>query len=243
MVEVLPRINLFCKLNKYKSFPIIIDEGLNKNILKSLKLVLNKGRKIILIKKNTYAHIKNALYVNPLSYIPFEPRNFFSRSSYPWGLIDQYSLLKLRYEIIKKIKPKKKIKYKKIYLDRKNLSYRSIVNYEDVKNYYKNQGYKIIRMEKLSFDDQVFIISNADEIAGPTGASFANLLFCKKKTKITLLLPKNYHSLYFLWPNLLRFLDIQMNVVSCKPKNNFFSFFSKMHSDFAVDINDLRINF
>ena len=41
LVEVLPRINLFCKLKKYKDFPIFIDEGLNKNILRSLKLVLN----------------------------------------------------------------------------------------------------------------------------------------------------------------------------------------------------------
>ena len=104
----MPRINLFCKLKKYKDFPIFIDEGLNKNILKSLKLVLNKNRKIILVKANAYIHIKRAVYVNPLNYISFEPRNLFSGTSYPDGLMDQYSLSKLRNIIIKKIKPKKK---------------------------------------------------------------------------------------------------------------------------------------
>jgi len=240
LVEVLPRINLFCKLKKYKDFPIFIDEGLNKNILRSLKLVLNKNRKIILVKANTYIHIKNAAYVNPLTYIPFEPRNFFSGTSYPCGLIDQYSSSKLRDIIIKKIKPKKKIKYKKIYLDRENLNYRSILNFNDVINYYENQGYKIIRMEKLSFDDQVYIISNADFVAGPTGASFANLLFCKKQAKITILIPKNYHSAYFLWANLSRFLNINMNIVACRTKAKFGSFFSKMHADYFVKINDLK---
>lgn len=238
--EVLPRINVFCKLKKYKDFPIFIDEGLNKNILKSLRLVLDKDRKIILVKANTYIHIKKALYVNPLTYIPFEPRNFFSGTSYPSGLIDYYSLAKTRNDIIKKIKPKKKIKYKKIYLDRENLNYRSILNYNDVKNYYKNQGYKIIRMEKLSFDDQVYVISNADFVAGPTGASFANLIFCKKRAKVTLLIPKDYHSAYFLWANLSRFLDIDMNIIACKTKSKFISFFSKMHTDYFVKINDLK---
>lgn len=238
--EVLPRINLFCKLKKYKDFPIFIDEGLNKNILKSLKLILDKNRKIILVKANTYIHIKKALYVNPLTYIPFEPRNFFSGTSYPYGLVDQYSLTKTRNDIIKNIKPKKKVKYKKIYLDRENSNYRSILNYNDVINYYSNQGYKIIRMEKLSFDDQVYIISNADFVAGPTGASFAGLIFCKKRAKVTLLIPKNYHSAYFLWANLSRFLDIDMNVIACKTKTKFSSFFSKMHTDYFVNIDDLK---
>jgi len=238
--EVLPRINLFCKLKKYKDFPIFIDEGLHKNILKSLKLVLNKNRKIILVKANTYIHIKRAVYVNPLTYIPFEPRNFFSGTSSPYGLIDQNSSSKLRNTIIKKIKSKKKIKYKKIYLDREASTYRSILNYNDVINYYKKKGYKIIRMEKLSFDDQVYIISKADFVAGPTGASLANLLFCKKKAKVTILFPKNYHSLYFLWANLSRFLDLDMNIIACKTKTKFYSFFSKMHADYYVDINDLK---
>ena len=240
LAEVLPRINLFCKLKKYKDFPIFIDEGLNKNILRSLKLVLNKNRKIILVKANAYIYIKRAVYVNPLNYIPFEPRNLFSGTSYPNGLMDQYSLSKLRSIIIKKIKPKKKISHKKIYLDRDRSAYRNILNYNDVINYYKKQEYKIIRMEKLNFDDQVYIISKADFIAGPTGASFANLLFCKKNAKVTMLFPENYHSLYFLWANLSRFLNIDMNIVACKTKTKFYSFFSKMHADYFVDINDLK---
>ncbi len=238
--EVLPRINLFCTLKKYKDFPIFVDQGLNKNILKSLKLVLNKNRKVIFIKANTYYHFKSAIYVNPLTYIPFEPRNFFSGTSYPCGLIDQYSSSKLRNVIINKIKPKKKIRYKRIYLDRENSTYRSIINYNDVINYYKKQKYEIIRMEKLSFDEQVYIISKADFIAGPAGASFANLLFCKKNAKVTMLFAKNYHSLYFLWVNLTRFLNININIVACKTKNKFYSFFSKMHADYFVNINDLK---
>ncbi len=241
MSEVLPRINLFCKIKKYKDYPIFIDDKLDKNILRSLKITLNKGRKIIFVKEYTNINIKKAIYVNPLSYVPFEPRNFFSGVSYNAGLMDQYSLYNLRNKILKEIKPKNKIKYKKIYLDRDNSTYRSILNYDQVKNYYKRKGYKMIRMEKLSFDDQVYIFSNANFIAGPTGASFGNLIFSKKNAKITILIPKNYHTLYFLWANYSRFLNINMNIIACGNKNRIFSFFSKMHTDFYVNTNNLKI--
>ena len=42
----------------------------------------------------------------PLTYIPFEPRNFFQHIL-SFGIIDYYSLAKTRNDIIKKVKPKK----------------------------------------------------------------------------------------------------------------------------------------
>ena len=42
----------------------------------------------------------------------------------------------------------------------------------------------MIKLEELNFIDQVLIFNNADVIVGLHGAGFANLSFCKSKTKV-----------------------------------------------------------
>jgi len=78
---------------------------------------------------------------------------------------------------------------KKIYLDRsdsesnvKNL--RSIINEEEVKKFLINEGFKIVKLADLHFNDQVLAFNSADIIAGLHGAGFANLPFCKPNTKV-----------------------------------------------------------
>ena len=78
---------------------------------------------------------------------------------------------------------------KMIYLDRSdsksNVKHlRSVVNEEEVKNYLKRRGFQMIKLEELNFIDQVLIFNNADVIVGLHGAGFANLSFCKSKTKV-----------------------------------------------------------
>jgi len=78
---------------------------------------------------------------------------------------------------------------KKVFLDRsdstsnsKNL--RSIINEKEVKEFLLKEGFKIIKLGNENFKDQVSIFNNADIIVGLHGAGFANLSFCKPKTKI-----------------------------------------------------------
>ena len=78
---------------------------------------------------------------------------------------------------------------KKIYLDRsdsksniKNL--RSIINEEEVKNFLISEGFKIVKLADLHFNDQVLAFNSADIIVGLHGAGFANLPFCKSNTKV-----------------------------------------------------------
>jgi hypothetical protein len=45
-----------------------------------------------------------------------------------------------------------------------------------------NHGFNAVAMEELTFEEQIRTIRNADFIAGPTGASWTNIIFCRPDT-------------------------------------------------------------
>ena len=79
---------------------------------------------------------------------------------------------------------------KKFYIDRSdsksnNKNLRKITNEEDVKNILEKNGFSSVMLSNYHFNDQVKLFNNADHVIGLHGAGFANVIFCKPKTKIT----------------------------------------------------------
>ncbi len=77
----------------------------------------------------------------------------------------------------------------KIYIDRKdaisnNSHLRKITNEKEVKLLLKKRGFKVVTLSKLSFTEQIKLFNSAKTIIGLHGAGFANVVFCKNKTKI-----------------------------------------------------------
>ena len=89
-------------------------------------------------------------------------------------------------KIFLKSASKKIGKYKKIYIDRSDSQYNhcKIINDLEIKKYLENKGFKIIKLSDCSFIEQISIFKNCNIIIGPHGAGFANLIFCKRKTKV-----------------------------------------------------------
>ena len=84
----------------------------------------------------------------------------------------------------------------KFYIDRSdsksNHSHlRKIINEKEVKQLLINKGFSVITLSDLSFKDQINLFYNAKQIVGAHGAAFANLVFCKKDTKIVEIKPTN----------------------------------------------------
>lgn len=85
------------------------------------------------------------------------------------------------------IKKKKFTNYKNIFIDREKNSYnesRDITNLQQVKKLFNSYNFKIVKLSNYSFTKQVQIFHSADCVAGIHGAGFANIVFCRKKTKI-----------------------------------------------------------
>ena len=92
--------------------------------------------------------------------------------------------------ICNKIKPSI---YKKIYLTRSKFgNSNKTINEEYFEEYFSKHGYKVISPEKLSLEEQISLISGANEIAATIGTLTHWALFCKPGTKFTMILRKNY---------------------------------------------------
>ena len=81
----------------------------------------------------------------------------------------------------------KKIEIKdNIFIDRSlsNFKHSQIVNLEETQNLLKEKNFDIVKLENLSFDEQIFVFSNAKIVVGAHGAGLTNLCFSKEKTKV-----------------------------------------------------------
>ena len=81
-----------------------------------------------------------------------------------------------------------KHKFEKIYIDRSdvdpnNISLRRIQNDPETKKFLEMNGYKSVKLQDLSFVEQVGLFSSVKKVIGLHGAGFANIVFCKPGTK------------------------------------------------------------
>ena len=81
---------------------------------------------------------------------------------------------------------------RKIYISRKTTDKRRMVNEVEVAEFLKKQGYISVILEELSLREQVALFYNAENIIGPHGAGFTNIIFCKPGTQIIELFPDSY---------------------------------------------------
>ena len=81
----------------------------------------------------------------------------------------------------------------KVYIDRSESPFEhcQIQNNLEIINYLESKGFKSYKTGELPFLNQVYLFNNAKQIVGAHGAAFANLVFCKKDTKIVEIKPTN----------------------------------------------------
>jgi len=90
---------------------------------------------------------------------------------------------------------------KKIYVDRSDsiafkMSLRTLENESEIKKILRRKGFENIILSNLSFTDQVNLFYHSKFIVGLHGAAFANLIFCKVKTKIIEFRSSKYNAMY-----------------------------------------------
>lgn len=110
--------------------------------------------------------------------------------------------------VISKIKIKDNEEYKKIYLSRKLLNNNKETGEKNIEDFFLKNGFKPVYMEKLSLEEQITMINNADEIACISGTLPHNILFAKENTKL-IVLNKTYSL------NMHQFLINQVSNCNC----------------------------
>lgn len=234
MTEVLPRIALFCAEERFEKIPIIVNEGLHVNIMESLFMVAGE-RKIFVLPAIKALKIKKLYLTSVTGYVPFDRRNH-KLGGHSEGIFSPEALRKLSRCLTGKIASNQDHQWpQNIYL-RRNFGTRNVANQAELERILTAHGYTTIDTEKLTFAQQVQIFSKAKSIIGPTGAAFANAIFCRPGTKVTILMGKHKNMIYKYWLNMLAPLGISVNYILGNIVGNRHL---GIHSDFEVAPTDV----
>ncbi len=217
MTEILPKISVFCRVSEFYDVPLLIDEGLHPNILKSLEYVVNSDRIVYVLPKKVDILVNKAYFVSQVGYVPFGRRRGFS-GKHSDGFFNPNVIGSMRDSIIEKSQAKSNLNnpsnFDKIYI-RRNSSIRSLHNNDEIEALLKTYGFVAIDPELLSLNDQINIFLNATHVVSVTGAALANCIFCKPKTKVGVLMGIHNDMIYKYWLNMLSPLAIDVSYILC----------------------------
>ncbi len=181
LIEILPKLEHIDDLSNYADYPLLVSEDVynNKNLRDALS-ALNPGRPVVVVNSKTNHIVQNLVYINAPNECPYnlqrkqalEPSDFYFRKS---------SIDYLRRILIQDKHLASASTMQRIFLARR--PGRRDYNQDQVFSVLQPLGFRKVFMEELSFDEQIELMSNAEFLAGPTGAAWTNLIFCRPGTK------------------------------------------------------------
>ena len=227
MFDCLARIFIIEKIFKLNEFDfILVPDKKYRFQIETLKL-LGIEKKSISSKK--YKHIFSdnvAATTHPWQYSKIAHKDIEN--------IPKWISLSLRKRFLKHRSNKRF--YKKIYIDRSDSKFdqRKITNEVEIKKFLIKNKFKILRLSDFSFIDQIGIFNSAKIIIGNHGAGFANIVFCKKKTKIIEFVDKNTAKIF---RKISKDLDLDYKSLTGKIVGN-----NKGNQNNDIQINVSKIN-
>lgn len=235
LTEVLPRVAAFCANDQFKTVPIVVNDGLHKNIMESLFLVAGEGREIITLPIGRALHVDEIYLTSVAGYVPFERRSnkLFGHSH---GIFSPRAFELIRNQVALFAEKLPEVVWpEKIYL-RRNSGGRKVTNTAELEELLVSHGYVIVEPEKLTFLQQVQLFSNSKSIVGSSGAAFANIVLAPHDVKIFILIGKYPDTSYWYWQNMACASGKTVSYVFGEIND---SAYSGIHADFMIDLENL----
>ncbi|WP_238916953.1 glycosyltransferase family 61 protein [Clostridium sp. YIM B02555] len=185
-MEILSKLCLINEIEEYNEVPILVDERCLK--IKPFKDELDMlnihGKNIIPLKAGYCYDIEKLIYISDLLIGPIDlKKNTLLR-------YEDYIMNNLAVNLLHDNLSINSNISRKLFMSRKNCwGTRLLLNQDKIEQIFKEYGYEIIYPEIMSFQDQLKIFSEAEFIAGASGAGFTNILFANKSVKIICILP------------------------------------------------------
>ena len=177
LFDLLPKVEILSVNKKLNHFDYYYVPKPNRYIIDTLKIYGIKECQ--LINSQNFKHIEaNKIF--------FLENIYLKKGSF------QKQFENIPKIIVKTIRNKflkyknKKIYYKKVFIDRSDskFSHYQFYNNDEIINKLRKKKFGIYRLSKLSIFDQISLFNSSRLVLGLHGAGFANIIFCKKKTKI-----------------------------------------------------------
>ena len=184
LFDIVPKLIITSQFYDLSKIDFFYFSKLNNFQKETLKIMNLNPTKFIDSNKFRHIEVERLLAVSHPNY--FKKTIFFAHSNLPFWIV--FSLKKLFFK--KKIKKKS---FQKIFIDRSDSLQKhcKLINNDEIINYLRKKKFKILQLSKIKLIDQISIFKSCNEIVAPHGAGLANLVFCKRGTKVTEIIPNN----------------------------------------------------
>lgn len=229
-IELLSRMQYIDSFEEYRPIPILIDEKALKipQHDELIKAVNKFNHPIIPVKRNYMYKVKKLIYP---SYNTWMPINIKAGTEFKYEdqLIADSAINFIRDSVLKNVI---KNGHRKIFISRKKLANARLINEEAVTEIFKQHGFEIIYPEELTFNEQVKVFSEAEYVAGATGAAFTNILYCPQNVKIICIIPQKYK--FYIYSTISKRLNYQCIFLDAEviEKKHYYS-----SEQFKLDLN------
>ncbi|WP_298595574.1 glycosyltransferase family 61 protein [Zoogloea sp.] len=201
LTEVLPRVVLFCREERYADIPLVVNDGLHRNLVESLRMITRGTRRIIMLPIGRAIVASELFLTSVAGYVPFERRNT-RLSGHSHGVFSPAAFAEMRRCLVEAANAMPSPDWpRKIYL-RRNSGVRKVINSAEIERALVARGYAVIEPEKLSFTQQVQLFSRAEAVVASTGAAVANIIFCPPGTRISIFISRFADTSYWYWQNI-----------------------------------------
>jgi hypothetical protein len=178
LIEWIPRIMVLEEIKEPVS--LLMSASSPQQFKQAVKEITGNRFNIIESKSEHCVKVKRMIHTNGWASVPCDVRA--DRRPHIQDIFIHPRVVSWLREGTKHIRKNKR--NRKIYLRRSENLRRNFVNEIEVAKIIESYGFEMIVPEKLSFSEQVALFSEASVILGPTGAAFANIVFCSPGTHI-----------------------------------------------------------
>lgn len=237
LIEYLPRFKSVDGRDDFAGWPLLVDERMPKTFKEALQVVVGHQHPIEWINPSVFLQVKKLCIPSYHTRHPDTVKIPFYRGA----ALSSAHLTYLRnkaYTAMGGPAPATR----KIFLSRRHGLARGLLNAQKITEIARAKGFELVDPSELSFLDQVRLFSSARIIAGPSGAAFANTVFCQPGTRIVALLADQLKN-FCIFDNLAALSSCEYMMVtgpSEYPWPQYADPYSYMHSNFKVRLADFK---
>jgi len=233
LIECLPKLEVVDAFPELNNVPIIIDDGLPKQLVDALKMIDKNKRPLLTIEKNRPAVVGSLYVVSDLSI-------FNDNYDNPVRIDDIVISPRAAKFVRKRLARAPSGIRRKFYLSRSKASYRKIRNNDVIQSYLEGLGFETVNPDEMSFDEQLDLFSQAGEIVGASGAALANMLFAPADCRVTCLVSNNSQSNLYFYSSIANYIGLQFQYVLGPEIKGTASRKYAVHNDFSIPLDRLQ---
>ena len=238
LIEIMSRLAWLDETPEYDDWPLLVDQaGLQiPQHAQILDLVNRSGRQVIALSAHRPYRVDRLCVPAHLAWLPFNYRAGQTMQVSDQFLSDK-AIQFLRQRLVPP-QPDKASPRKRLFIARRGTAgYRHLRNEAELEALFVEFGFEPIRPERLSIQQQIECFSQAQVIAGPTGAGMTNILFAPDDARIICFMPK-YLQDFASFSGLAAIRKLPMLFLDGTPVEGSHRIY--FQSDFTVDLQQAR---